>query len=282
MAAVTAVTWAAGPSAAGPTDALVSNWAGYVLTGNFHSISAQWIEPEVTCTDTGVIQRVSPWIGLNGSKVDGSVALPLMQTGSEATCVSDAGMLASMPGLTVENFADASGSDPSAFRRMIEVSAGLNTVLGQVVSGGCTAAGTGSASPHSLCAQGTERTVWWEAYPAAPVRYGDVTSAPGDRMTSSVTYDGTAYTMTLSNQTKGWTRRTVQQSSAPALTAEIVVEGQLDNALPAFSPVAFTDIEVDGKPLTEFTPVPYSIAATNGVLAPGPITAGGTAFTVTR
>ncbi|MFD0364897.1 G1 family glutamic endopeptidase [Nocardia sp. GCM10030253] len=282
VAVATAAAVATGPAQAEPSEIRISNWAGYVITGDFHSVSAQWIEPEVVCTDTGVIQRVAPWVGLNGSTVNDATALPLMQTGSEAMCVSDAGMLASMPGSTVENMAAQSTAQPTVFRQLMQVSEGLHTAFGQAVSSGCAAAGTGSAGPRSACAQGVERTLWREAYPAAPVRYDDVTSAPGDSMSATVTRDGNAYTMTLSNLTKHWTRTTVETSDAPALTAEIVIEGQFNNALPSFTPITFTNIEVDGQPLTAYAPMSYSIAASNGVLTPGPISPDGTAFTLAR
>ncbi len=96
-----------GPPNGQPPHIRGTNWAGYVVTGSFKSVSAEWVEPEVTCTDTGVIQRVVPWVGLNGTLVDGKQALPLMQTGSEAICVSVAGALASLPGLAIVNLASA-------------------------------------------------------------------------------------------------------------------------------------------------------------------------------
>lgn len=260
-----------------------TNWAGYVVTGSFKSVSAEWVEPEVTCTDTGVIQRVVPWVGLNGTVVDGKQALPLMQTGAEAICVSVAGALASLPGLAVVNLASATiANNPTWFRNAVRAAESVNTHLGQAAVGACQTAGSGSATGASVCAQQTYRMALWEAYPANPVIYPDVTMAPGDKMQASVTFDGSAYTMTVANLTQNWSRTTVAHSTAPAQTAEIIVEGQLNSALPEFSPIRFTNVKIDGKPLSAFKPVSYSIGATNGELSPGPIAKSGTEFTIAR
>ncbi|WP_194837789.1 G1 family glutamic endopeptidase [Nocardia sp. XZ_19_369] len=260
-----------------------TNWAGYVVTGSFKSVSAEWVEPEVTCSDTGVIQRVVPWVGLNGTQVNGKQALPLMQTGSEAICVSPAGALASLPGLAVVNLASATVADnPAWFRNAVRAAQSMNSQIGQAASDGCALLGTGSAQGAAMCAQQTYRMALWEAYPANPVIYPDVSSNPGDTMRASVSFDGKAYTMTLANVTQNWTRTTVAESDAPALSAEIIVEGQLNSALPTFSPITFTNVQIDGKPLTAFEPVGYSIGATNGELGPGPINESGTGFTIAK
>ncbi|WP_405166779.1 G1 family endopeptidase [Nocardia sp. NBC_01499] len=260
-----------------------TNWAGYVVTGNFKSISAEWVEPEVACSDTGVIQRVVPWVGLNGTLVNGKQALPLMQTGSEAICVSAAGALASLPGLAIVNLASATvANNPAWFRNAIRAAEGVNHQMSQAANGACDTLGTGSAPGAAACAQETYRMALWEAYPANPVIYPDVTSAPGDKMQASVDFDGHAYTMTVANVTQKWTRTTVARSDEPAQTAEIIVEGQLNSALPGFSPIVFTNVKVDGKPLSAFKPVSYSIGATNGELHPGPIVNNGTSFTIAK
>lgn len=260
-----------------------TNWAGYVVTGSFKSISAEWVEPEVTCTDTGVIQRVAPWVGLNGTLVNGKQALPLMQTGAEAICVSVAGTLASLPGLAIVNLASATVvNNPAWFRNAIRAAQSANTSLGQATSDVCAGIGSASAQGATVCTQEIYRMALWEAYPANPGIYEGVTSAPGDKMRASVSFDGSAYTMTVANVTQNWTRTTVVESDAPALTAEIIVEGQLNSALPSFSPITFTNVQVDGKPLTAFEPVSYSIGATNGELGPGPISKDGSSFTIAK
>ncbi|WP_169335929.1 G1 family glutamic endopeptidase [Nocardia tenerifensis] len=259
-----------------------TNWAGYVVTGKFRSISAEWIEPEVRCSDTGVIQRVVPWVGLNGTVVDGEQALPLMQTGSEIMCVSTAGALASVPGLAIVNLASATVADnPTWFHNAVRAAEGANKQLGEAASGLCATVGTASAQGTATCAQDAYRMALWEAYPANPVVYPNVTPAPGDAMRASVTFDGQSYTMTVANVTQHWTRTTVVHSDAPVRSAEVIVEGQLNSALPDFSPVVFTDVKVDGRSLSAFEPVGYSIGATNGEVGPGPIAEDG-GFTVAK
>ncbi|MFJ9775072.1 G1 family glutamic endopeptidase [Kitasatospora sp. NPDC101157] len=57
-----------------------SNWAGYVSTGGkFTSVSADWVQPAVTCTDTDSWSAF--WVGLDG---DGSKTVE--QIGTEADC----------------------------------------------------------------------------------------------------------------------------------------------------------------------------------------------------
>ncbi|MFD8708353.1 G1 family glutamic endopeptidase [Kitasatospora sp. NPDC059648] len=59
-----------------------SNWGGYVATGGkFTSVSADWIQPAVTCTDSDT--RSAFWVGLDG---DGSNTVE--QIGTEADCSS--------------------------------------------------------------------------------------------------------------------------------------------------------------------------------------------------
>ncbi|MEV7603375.1 G1 family glutamic endopeptidase [Kitasatospora sp. NPDC089797] len=57
-----------------------SNWSGYAATGGkFTSVSAEWDQPAVTCTDTNTYSAF--WVGLDG---DGSKSVE--QIGTEADC----------------------------------------------------------------------------------------------------------------------------------------------------------------------------------------------------
>ncbi|WP_067692363.1 G1 family glutamic endopeptidase [Nocardia jejuensis] len=246
----------------------LGNWAGYVVKGDFREVSATWVQPEIQCLNPGVLQRIVPWVGLNGATTfDGNVALPLMQTGVESICASDAAVYAALPGLQIENVAaDLAYADPR--------------LAGAVMHGGGMVANGLGAATDGLCAVGalgamcqTEQYIdgWWEGYPEPPYSYDDVALSAGDTMHSVVSWDGQSYTMTLQNRSRGWTRTTVVPSTAPARTAEIVLEGHLDAALPGFAPVAFTEIEIDGRPLAAYDAQMYGIAATNRVLAPGPV-----------
>jgi hypothetical protein len=65
---------------------------------------------------------------------------------------------------------------------------------------------------------------WYEMYPAYPVNLSQ-TVAPGDSMSAEVLVSGTTFTLTISNNTRGWTASTTQSSSSAARTsAEWVAE----------------------------------------------------------
>ena len=66
---------------------------------------------------------------------------------------------------------------------------------------------------------------WFELFPNAPVFYNNPV-APGDTMSASVVANrGTAFTLTLSDQTQGWTQSTDQTSATVQLgSAEIIAE----------------------------------------------------------
>ncbi|MEV6767878.1 G1 family glutamic endopeptidase [Nocardia sp. NPDC051030] len=253
----------------------LGNWAGYVVKGDFHEVSATWVQPEVTCLNPGVLQRIVPWVGLNGATgLDGHVALPLMQTGVESLCASDAAIYAALPGLGIENVAAGLAyADPRLAGLVMHGGSKVSDALGAAADGLCEIVALGD-----FCQPEQNIDAWWESYPDAPVGYDDVDVTPGDLMHSTVTWDGRNYTMILENRTRGWTRTTVAASDAPARTAEIVVEGHLDAALPGFVPVTFTEITIDGRPLSAYDTQAYGIAATNRLLAPGPVD--GSAFTI--
>ncbi|GAB0101217.1 hypothetical protein JMUB6875_01810 [Nocardia sp. JMUB6875] len=253
----------------------LGNWAGYVVRGDFREVSATWVQPEIDCLDPGVLQRVVPWVGLNGAQgLNGQVALPLMQTGVESLCASDAAVYAALPGLQIETLAaGVAYADPRLAGTVMNAGAKVSNALGAAANGLCA---LGMA--RGFCMPDKEVDGWWEGYPDPPVSYDDVEVHPGDTMHSAVTWDGANYTMTLENRTAHWTRTTVAPSTVPARTAEIVVEGHLDAALPGFEPITFTEISIDGRPLSDYDAQVYGIPATNRLLAPGPVD--GASFTI--
>ncbi|MFE3204309.1 G1 family glutamic endopeptidase [Embleya sp. NPDC059237] len=55
------------------------NWSGYAASGStYHSVSASWVQPSITCAHTGA---VSIWVGL-----DGRGSKTVEQTGTQAEC----------------------------------------------------------------------------------------------------------------------------------------------------------------------------------------------------
>ncbi|MGW4243997.1 G1 family glutamic endopeptidase [Nocardia sp. NPDC004722] len=253
----------------------LGNWAGYVVRGDVHEVSATWVQPEIDCQDPGILQRVVPWVGLNGAQgVDGRVALPLMQTGVESLCASDAAVYAALPGLQVENLAaGVAYADPRFAGTVMNAGAKVSDALGAVANGLCAV-----GLFNGFCAPDKQVDGWWEGYPDPPVSYDDVEVRPGDVMHSAVSWDGGRYLMTLENRTAHWVRTTAAASTVPAHTAEIVVEGHLDAALPGFTPITFTEISIDGRPLSDYDAQVYGIPATNRLLAPGPVD--GASFTI--
>ncbi len=117
---------------------------------------------------------------------------------------------------------------------------------------------------------------WYEMYPAAPVAYGDAVS-PGDRMTASVTSDGSgAFTLTLTDATKGWNRTTdASSASAPSASAEVVAEASPVGT--GGHSVRFTAASVDGEALAAADP---QAQASPGMTV-SPIGTSGRDFTVT-
>ncbi|MGW4117730.1 G1 family glutamic endopeptidase [Nocardia sp. NPDC004711] len=253
----------------------LGNWAGYVVRGEFREVSATWVQPRVDCLDPGILQRVVPWVGLNGAAgLDGQVALPLVQTGVESLCASDVAVYAALPGLQVESAAAGLAyADPDLAGTVMNAGGKLSDLLGAAADGLCSLGLFGGS-----CTPDTQVDGWWERYPDAPVSYDDVVVRPGDIMHSVVSWDNGRYVMTLENRTAKWSRTTVSASSVPAHTAEIIVEGHLSGALPGFEPITFTDITIDGLPLAAYDAEAYGIAATNRLLTPGPID--GTSFTI--
>ncbi|MFF2552116.1 G1 family glutamic endopeptidase [Nocardia sp. NPDC058058] len=275
VSATAAVVTASDAAAEANVRLYLGNWAGYVVKGDFREVSATWTQPEISCTNEGTLQRIVPWVGLNGANdLNGQVALPLMQTGVESLCASDAAFYAALPGLQFENLAaDLSYTDPRLSGLIMHAGDKVSNALSGAMDGVCA---TGMLS--GMCTPEKDVDGWWEAYPAAPVSYDDVEVRPGDVMRSTVGWDGHNYVMTLENRTGNWTRTTTRPSDAPARTAEIVIEGHLDAALPGFAPITFSDIRIDGKPLSAYDAQTYGIAATNRLLAPGPVD--GSSFTI--
>ncbi len=272
VSATAAVVTAADATAEANVRLYLGNWAGYVVKGDFREVSATWTQPEVACLNEGTLQRIVPWVGLNGaSDAAGQVALPLMQTGVESLCASDAAFYAALPGLQFENLAARlSYTDPRLAGLIMHAGDRVGNALGGAMDGVCAAGILGG-----MCTPEKDVDAWWEGYPDPPVSYDDVEVRPGDIMHSTVGWDGHQYVMTLENRTREWTRTTTQASDAPARTAEIVVEGHLDAALPGFEPMTFSEIQIDGKPLSAYDAQAYGIAATNRLLAPGPVQGSG-------
>ena len=128
---------------------------------------------------------------------------------------------------------------------------------------------------------------WFEMFPNAPVFYNNAV-APGDAMSASVVANGGgAFTLTLSDQTQGWTQTTDQTSATAQLgSAEIIAEAPSDanSVLPLsnFGTVNFSNVAVDAAPLGNANVAGLTMVSAGGVTeaTPSAIT-NGSAFSVT-
>jgi hypothetical protein len=105
-----------------------------------------------------------------------------------------------------------------------------------------------------------EYGAWWEVLPAAESPY-DVTVAPGDQLSASVTDNGNGtFTMTLTDSTEGWTKSTThagssgyQDSSAEVIAEATSVGGQIAQ-LSDFGSVSFSGSTANGSALGDLGP----------------------------
>jgi hypothetical protein len=93
---------------------------------------------------------------------------------------------------------------------------------------------------------------WYQVYPDNRVDYGDPIST-GDTFTASVTADGTSFTLTISDETQGWTESVTKSApSAPKATAEAVIESTPGLGYPTIPSERFFDVRFNGQPLDSF------------------------------
>ncbi len=97
-------------------------------------------------------------------------------------------------------------------------------------------------------------SAWYEMYPAAPVYFSNAVSQ-GDSFTASVVATSAhAYTLTISDTTKGWTRQVNKTlSSSMNATAEAVIESPT-SSYPSFSKLSFTGVTVNGRNFSAYAP----------------------------
>lgn len=100
---------------------------------------------------------------------------------------------------------------------------------------------------------------WYEMYPKAETRYHNAVR-PGDSFTASVTATGSgAFTLVLTDHTRGWSRSTTARLKSAALgSAEIIAEAPSSRSsvlpLADFVTVHFSGAKVNGAVLTGSTP----------------------------
>ncbi|GAA2021916.1 G1 family endopeptidase [Catenulispora yoronensis] len=140
-----------------------------------------------------------------------------------------------------------------------------------------TGVATDCSSGHAV------HQAWYEMYPKAPV-YLSTSSYPvsaGNVIHASVTYAGSRkYTLTLTNQTRGWTFTTTQTTSASRTSAEVIIESPT-GAYPNFGTLSFSAATVNGSSLGSYGPTALD-PSSNGIYeARTGALSGGTSFTET-
>lgn len=125
------------------------------------------------------------------------------------------------------------------------------------------------------CSSGTPvLSAWYEMYPAPPVQWSDPV-AEGDHITASVVSKGIGrYTLTLTDDTRGWTEHTDQILIAKHVSAEAVIESPTQS-YPSFSRLDFSGLTVNGRPFDSAKPQPFS----SGGYTPGPLSGGSFSLT---
>lgn len=132
------------------------------------------------------------------------------------------------------------------------------------------------------CSSGTPTYQgWYEMYPAAPVYYSNPVN-PGDAISATVTRSGSSYTLTLSDQTTGWSKTTTKSLPASNLSAEVVIESPAA-AYPDFGVVNFSGSAVDSQDLSAYDPVALDASNAGGYEdRTGPLAGGSFSITYVR
>ncbi len=94
-------------------------------------------------------------------------------------------------------------------------------------------------------------------------------------MSASVTVSGSTYTLTITDATQHWTKKTIKSSSDKDATAEVIAEAPATESssgnleilpLADFGKVTFTDATVNGASLSASHPEQLTMAYANGTV----------------
>ncbi len=135
------------------------------------------------------------------------------------------------------------------------------------------------------CSSGSPvNSMWYEMYPAGPV-YPSASTHPvqaHDTIKATVTYNGSAFVLTLQNVTRGWTFTTTQTARrAKRVSAEVIIEAPGTPHYPNFGTISFTSATINGASLGSFNPVAMDPSNANGIFEAHTSTiSGGTSFSI--
>jgi hypothetical protein len=131
---------------------------------------------------------------------------------------------------------------------------------------------------------------WWQMYPG-PLVHIPFAVSPGDSMTAAVSASGSTFTLTLSNNSQGWSFTTTQSASAKESSAEWIAEAPLgcngcsSGKLANFGSVTFSGLAVtyackkcSGTP--PFNNVQIQMVKGKTTLASTGLEVGGSSFTI--
>ena len=123
---------------------------------------------------------------------------------------------------------------------------------------------------------------WYEMYPQSPVYYNDPVAA-GDSFTASVTTDGNGnYTMTITDNSQGWTESTPGSFQGQNASAEAILESP-SAAYPNFGAVDFSNFTINGSAADDFGPTALDASNDNGFEDhTGPLSGGSFAVTYSQ
>ncbi|MGC0417771.1 G1 family glutamic endopeptidase [Embleya sp. AB8] len=121
---------------------------------------------------------------------------------------------------------------------------------------------------------------WYEMFPDPPVYY-DEPVGPGDSLTATVLHDNSYnYTLSLTNNTRGW-NQTTNQVAGPDNSAEVIVEAP-NHWIAPFGTMTFTGATVNNSPLGSLAPTALYISGSGLFLlaSPGNFNSAGDSFSV--
>jgi hypothetical protein len=121
---------------------------------------------------------------------------------------------------------------------------------------------------HVLCRNGRAvHTGWWETYPCYNIIDYSHTVQAGDKIDATVTDNGNgAYQLYLRDETQGWTEQPNKRacSGAGDVSAEVITEtpeySNGPSALANFGTVTYTNVTVNGRPLSNSGPQAINMA----------------------
>jgi hypothetical protein len=129
--------------------------------------------------------------------------------------------------------------------------------------GGITSNSVEQTGIEINCSSGQARyRAWFEMAPAPPVYYDDPIRE-GDSIRATVGRTNTHYKMTITNDTRHWTRTADNTAVGDNSSAEVILESPT-GAFPDFGRFTFTGATVDGRMLSAHRPVALDASGPNG------------------